>query len=298
MTGNHLLLAIDGTDAGGAAVDFTVGHAAAIGADVTVFHVREISPLLRVPPPESATTARSVVEEAVTTLRSAGVRTIGLTCTAREDAVARRIVEVATDRQCTGIVLGSLRLQGLSRLAGGGVRERVVRSSHLPVLVAPAALAYRRRSLSAELSRRGRGAELPAGVLRTGLRPSTRGTSGTATRRHLATGAQVRPPPDHRGLDDGGAAAATGQPRASVDGGDVEVVAPVTAGVDVVPERGSPAGHALGQDGHDRAVERPHAGRPQGPLSGARDGSRRARGPRRRRCCRCRPPRPGRAGPT
>ncbi len=69
--------------------------------------------------------------------------------------MARRIVEVAAEEQCTGIVLGSLRLRGVRRLAGRGVRERVLRTSHLPVVVAPPALKCTRRSLSETLSHAG-----------------------------------------------------------------------------------------------------------------------------------------------
>ena len=152
MTRNHLLLAIDQTEAGQAAVDFAIGHAAASDADVTVLHVRELSPMLRVPPLESATMARELVEKSVGTLRGAGLHAVGLICTAREDAVARRIVEIAAEEQCSGIVLGSLRLRGFHRLAGRGVRERVLRTSHLPVIVAPPALTCSRKRLSEEFS--------------------------------------------------------------------------------------------------------------------------------------------------
>jgi nucleotide-binding universal stress UspA family protein len=156
MSANRLLLAIDQTEAGEAAIDFTIGHATITGAGVTVLHIRELAPMHRVPPLESAGMARELVERSVAVLREAGVPTSGLISTAREDAVARRIVDVAAEERCAGIVLGSFRLRGLHRLTGRGVRERVLRISHLPVVVAPPALKCSRRTLSAALSHAGR----------------------------------------------------------------------------------------------------------------------------------------------
>jgi hypothetical protein len=56
-----------------------------------------------------------------------------------QEHVARRIVKEALQWDCQGIVLGSRRLHGITRLSGRGVRERILRLSSLPVLVAPAA---------------------------------------------------------------------------------------------------------------------------------------------------------------
>ena len=152
MIRNRLLLAIDQFEAGDAAIDFTIGHAAQCGADVVVLHVRELPPTLRVPPLESAGAARDLVELTVLRMRDAGVAATGLVVSAREDTVAGRIVEVAVDERCTGIVLGSCRLRGLRRLAGTRVRERVVRTSHLPVIVAPPGLRCSGREPSSALN--------------------------------------------------------------------------------------------------------------------------------------------------
>jgi hypothetical protein len=48
-----------------------------------------------------------------------------------------RIVEESIFWECDAIVLGSRRLHGVERLSGRRVRERVLRLSSLPVLVAP-----------------------------------------------------------------------------------------------------------------------------------------------------------------
>ena len=152
MIRSRLLLAIDQFEAGAAAIDFTIGYATQCDADVVVLHMRELPPTLRVPPLESAGAARDLVELTVLRMRDAGVPATGLVFSAREDTVARRIVEVAVGERCTGIVLGSRRLRGIRRFSGTRVRERVVRTSHLPVIVAPPGLRCSGRALSSALS--------------------------------------------------------------------------------------------------------------------------------------------------
>jgi len=144
MTHSQLLLAIDQFESGEAAVDFAIGLASVPGARLTVFHVRELSANIRVLPLESADEAREVVERSMHRIHDAGIPADGLVCNGREGAVARHILETAEERWCTGIVLGSRRLKGIGRLRGGGVRERVMRHSPLPVIVAPPALTCRR----------------------------------------------------------------------------------------------------------------------------------------------------------
>ena len=136
----HLLLAIDQFDSGQAALDFTTGIAAGLGADVRVFHARELSKFARVPPLETVADAQFLVDEAVCHLRVANVVAEGRSCSIREEHVADRIVEEASRWRCDAIVLGSRRLRGMSRLSGWGVRERVLRTSPLPMLVAPTPL--------------------------------------------------------------------------------------------------------------------------------------------------------------
>ena len=85
-------------------------------------------------------------------MRDAGVQASGLVTSAREDTVAKRIVQVAVDEQCAAIVLGSRRLRGIHRLTGSRIRERVVRTSHLPVIVAPPGLRCSKRALTTAFS--------------------------------------------------------------------------------------------------------------------------------------------------
>jgi nucleotide-binding universal stress UspA family protein len=137
---DRLLLAIDQFESGQAAVDFAAGLAIRSGADVRVFHVREMSNLMHVPPLETVADAGDLVDEAVLRLRVAGVGADGCSRSARTDDVGVRIADEATLWQCDAIVLGSVRRRGFHRISGCGVRESVLRRSTLPVLVAPSAL--------------------------------------------------------------------------------------------------------------------------------------------------------------
>jgi len=142
---DRLLLAMDQFDSGQAALDFTTGLAASSGADVRVFHARELSKSTRVPPLETVTDAHYLVDEAVFRLRLANIGAEGRACSAREEQVASRIVDEASHWRCDAIVLGSRRLRGISRLSGWGVRERILRISPLPVIVTPQPLLIGRR---------------------------------------------------------------------------------------------------------------------------------------------------------
>jgi nucleotide-binding universal stress UspA family protein len=111
--GVRLLLAIDQFEPGHAAVDFTIGFAARLEADVCVFHVREVPSSLGIDPLESQAEARELVERVVQRLQVAGIGVEGRTCSDHASCVARLIVEEAAERHCGAIVLGSLRLRGL-----------------------------------------------------------------------------------------------------------------------------------------------------------------------------------------
>jgi nucleotide-binding universal stress UspA family protein len=144
---HRLLLAIDRFDSGQAALDFTIGLARGSGADVRVLHARELSRFSRIPPVESVSDAQLLVDDAVLALRLADIGAEGRTCSAIEERVATRIVAEAARWECDALVLGSRRLRWVGRLSGRGIRERVVRLSPLPVIVAPTPLPGRRRRL-------------------------------------------------------------------------------------------------------------------------------------------------------
>ncbi len=134
---NRLMLALDQFDSGKVALNFTTGLASESQARVRVLHIRELSRSLRMPPLESLADAQELVEQAVLNLRMAGLSADGEVCSTRDLHVANRIVEAATDWNCEAIVFGSRRYRGTRRLRGGGVRERILRLSSLPLVVAP-----------------------------------------------------------------------------------------------------------------------------------------------------------------
>lgn len=137
---DRLLLAIDQFESGQTALRVSERLAVTTGAEVRVIHVRELSRWARVPPLETPAEAESLVDEALFSLRLAGVGAEGRACSFPENQVPQRIVEESLYWICDAIVLGSRRLQGLSRLSGRGVRDRVLRMSPLPVIVAPTPL--------------------------------------------------------------------------------------------------------------------------------------------------------------
>ena len=137
---DRLLLAIDQFESGQTALRVSERLAVTTGAEVRVIHVRELSRWARVPPLETPAEAESLVDEAVFSLRLAGIGAEGRACSFPDDQVPQRIVEESMYWICDAIVLGSRRLHGVSRISGRGVRERVLRLSLLPVIVAPTPL--------------------------------------------------------------------------------------------------------------------------------------------------------------
>jgi nucleotide-binding universal stress UspA family protein len=134
---NRLLFAIDQFESGQVALKFTTGLANSLGAEVRVLHIREISKWARVPPLETPAEAELLVQQAVFSLRIAGVGAEGLACSTLEDRVAERIIEESRRWTCDAIIVGTRRLLGIHRLSGRGRREQILRASALPLLAAP-----------------------------------------------------------------------------------------------------------------------------------------------------------------
>jgi nucleotide-binding universal stress UspA family protein len=143
----RLLLAIDQFAPSRAATDFAAGLAVESGAAVWVFHVREIPNAMQVSPLETAVESDDLVHGAVMLLRRAGVSAGGRSVSARQKLVANRIAGEGVLLGSDAIVVGSQRLTGFRRLSGRGVRDRLLRLSSLPVLVAPTPLRMSARTL-------------------------------------------------------------------------------------------------------------------------------------------------------
>ena len=135
----RLLCAIDQFESGQTALAYVTGVASANESSVRLLHLREVPRMARALPLETPIEAEEVLRDAVLTLQRLGVAADGRSCSVQQDHVAKHIVREALLWECQAIVLGSRRLRGIGRLSGGGVRERILRNSFLPALVAPAA---------------------------------------------------------------------------------------------------------------------------------------------------------------
>lgn len=135
---DRLLFAIDQFESGQTALDFVADVASANDASVRVLHIRDVPRMAHAVPLESPADAEELVRSTVQSLTTLGVAAEGRSSSVFHEQVARRIIEESLLWECQAIVLGSRRVHGLARLSGHGMRERILRGSSLPVLVAPA----------------------------------------------------------------------------------------------------------------------------------------------------------------
>ena len=135
---DRLLCAVDQFESGQTALAFVAGVASANDASVRALHIRDVPRLARALPLETPIEAEELARDAVRSLQKLRIAAEGRSCSWPQEDVARRIVQEALLWECQAIVLGSRRLRGIGRLSAGGVREKILRMSFLPVLVAPA----------------------------------------------------------------------------------------------------------------------------------------------------------------
>jgi nucleotide-binding universal stress UspA family protein len=135
----RILLAVDNGDAGPVAVSYASALASGGAAVVRVVHVNEFLVGGRGFTAETEQVAMQVVDDAVNTLRSAGVQADGVHYLANVFTVPNRIVEAAHEWAADVIVMGSTRRR-FRRLIGKGLRERVTAMTSLPIVTAPAPL--------------------------------------------------------------------------------------------------------------------------------------------------------------
>ncbi len=141
---SRILLAVDGSESGDVAADFTSALASKLGAAVRVVHVNELIVGGRGHAHETESEAMEVVDRSVGALRARGVRADGVHHLANCFAVARCIADAARDWGADAIVLGSKRRRRWRRFNGKGLRERVTKVTGLPVLTAPPPLTVAR----------------------------------------------------------------------------------------------------------------------------------------------------------
>jgi nucleotide-binding universal stress UspA family protein len=138
----RILVALDDSGSGGAALSVALRYAATIGAELWCCTIVESEGVLRNaavygfdPKPivrRLHTTAEKIVERALERARSRGIAAQGLV---REDvAVVDGIIEAARDQDATLIAVGTHGKSGPGYFVLGSVAEGVVRNSPIPVL--------------------------------------------------------------------------------------------------------------------------------------------------------------------
>ena len=147
----RILLAVDGTQSGEAAVSFATALARRFDSSVRVVHVNELLVGGRGYASETELESMEIIDGAVGELRSEGVMADGVHYLANCFTIADRIAEAAKGWGADIIVLGSKRRRWFSRFGGAGLRERVTGITGLPVLTAPAPLRMARHNSAREL---------------------------------------------------------------------------------------------------------------------------------------------------
>ena len=140
----HILLAIDDSPSGSAAVSHAIAMAGDAGA-VHVIHVNEFAVGGRGHTVETRKEAAAVLETALADLRAAGVSASGVVVTSTCFNVARRITDEAHTWPADVIVVGSRRRSRLGGLRGKGTRDRITGLTSLPVMTSPPPLRLDRR---------------------------------------------------------------------------------------------------------------------------------------------------------
>ena len=132
-----LLVAVDDTDRSELALSFAAAVAQQCSADVHVLHVKEFVVGTRGITFFSDEKAVKLVTGAMAQLRSEGIRASGSVRRALYRHVALCIASMAAEISADAIVLGTGRNRRLGRVFSPQVRERTIRLTSLPVIVAP-----------------------------------------------------------------------------------------------------------------------------------------------------------------
>ena len=141
----RLFVAIDQCEVRHSVVEFVARFAAGTPYAVQVFHGIEFVGRGCAAPLETRHEAELVVEEAVFNLRMSGVGADGAVRKCFKNDLGHMIVTEAGRWGADMIVVGGRRSRGPGRLFGHGIRERVLRRSPLPVMVAPTSDGLARR---------------------------------------------------------------------------------------------------------------------------------------------------------
>jgi nucleotide-binding universal stress UspA family protein len=136
----RLLVAIDGTERADITLSFATALAKERGAVVHLFYVNELAVGTGGMPLLTNEEAVALLTRAAEQLRAEGIRVTGSARRASYRQVPQRIATAADEFAADAIVLGSRRRNRVLRLFSRRVRERTVRLTSLPVIMAPAPL--------------------------------------------------------------------------------------------------------------------------------------------------------------
>jgi nucleotide-binding universal stress UspA family protein len=136
----NILVATDFTEISDHALDYAVDLAKQLGASVTLLHAYEI-PVYGFPsgafvvPPEFATRLMDAAQQSLTaTVDRRADRGVKIEPLLQAGRAWEVINDVARERACDLIVVGTHGRRGLSRALLGSIAERVLRTATLPVL--------------------------------------------------------------------------------------------------------------------------------------------------------------------
>jgi nucleotide-binding universal stress UspA family protein len=134
---NRILLAIDDSPSGPAAVSFAIAMANNSHASVHVVHMNEFVVGGRGQTVQTRNEAAQLVDRAVAEFKAAGVEATGEVRLSNCFAVADHIAESAAGSGADAIVVGSRQRSRWGALRGKGVSERTAEITALPVVTAP-----------------------------------------------------------------------------------------------------------------------------------------------------------------
>jgi len=139
----NILVPIDGSETAGLGLHEAIQLARTLGAQIRVLHVVNQTPWLAGGPPrmieelisQLRSTGESIVHEAATAARAAGLEVQNRLIEAPGDRVGQIIVAEAREWPADLIVCGTHGRRGLRRILMGSDAEYVVRHSPVPVLL-------------------------------------------------------------------------------------------------------------------------------------------------------------------
>ena len=131
-----ILVAVDGSNGARKAVELAAGLGKRTGAELLVFHVREVEVGKFSGAMEPPKEARDLVNEVVAELANEGLVVKGEIRGASFGRAAKEIVDEAKDAGCDTIVMGSRGLSDWAAVLVGSVAHKVVSHAHCPVVIA------------------------------------------------------------------------------------------------------------------------------------------------------------------